>query len=149
MKLNIYTIRDKKAQIYMKPFFSMTNATAQHAVLMSMLSEPNGELKNFCADYVLYRIGTYDEVSAHIETHDTIHVQEVEDILLRYLEKKAREERERGQQEFAFKDNEQPQIKMGEELASDHPKLTGKGKAAVQAYADNNGKEPSKTLANV
>lgn len=135
MELNIYTIRDKKAELYNRPFYSNTDATACHSVLMTMLNDPKSEFKEFAADYILYRIGKYNETTAQIESYTPVHISEISDILSHYFEKKEAEERQRGQTQFDFANTEaKEQVKSADKLL---------GKAKVQAYADNNGKEPS------
>lgn len=73
MYQNIYSIRDKKSQIYMQPFFALTDAAAVHMVKRSMEAEPNGDMSCYPSDYALNRIGEYRPDTGFI-SQDDIHV---------------------------------------------------------------------------
>lgn len=66
MILNLYSIYDKKAKAYARPFFMQNDATATRAVLSSLEGTDLGMFPN---DYTLFCIGTFDDLNGHIESN--------------------------------------------------------------------------------
>jgi uncharacterized protein (DUF2344 family) len=74
-KLNIYSIRDKKAEAYMKPFFLPQDGLAIRAIKESLMEQ--NQLSMHAADFCLYRIGQFDEESGSIENCLPQYISEV------------------------------------------------------------------------
>jgi len=62
MDKNLYTIFDKKSEIYAPPFVELTDGTAVRMVT-DLLSTPNTPFAKYPTDYTLVRIGSYDELT--------------------------------------------------------------------------------------
>lgn len=65
MITNIYTIFDTKAGIYNKPFFLINDAVAERNA-RQLLTEPN-DIQTNPEDFVLFKLGTYDDSSAEFD----------------------------------------------------------------------------------
>ncbi len=80
MDKNLYTIYDKKSEIYAPPFVELTDGTAVRMVT-DLLSTSNTQFAKYPNDYTLVRIGSYDELTG-IPSHDypPITVMELSDI---------------------------------------------------------------------
>lgn len=79
MKLAIYSIRDNKAEAYLRPFFERTNDTAIRAVKTAMQTD-----FGYPEDYALYSIGIFDDNNGQLETWPPEHITNL--INLRDLE---------------------------------------------------------------
>lgn len=66
MKLNIYTVFDAKADVYMQPFFMPTEALALRA-MKDCLNDPNHTFTLYPEDFFLYILGIFDNVDGSIE----------------------------------------------------------------------------------
>lgn len=66
MKLNIYSLFDKKAATFHQPFYSTHDGVAQRMVAASA-ADVNSSLGQFPSDYSLYRIGTFDDQNAEVQ----------------------------------------------------------------------------------
>ena len=60
MDKNIYSIFDKKSEIYAPPFIELTDGTAIRAC-MDLLQNPNLPFGKYPEDYTLVKIGSWDE----------------------------------------------------------------------------------------
>lgn len=60
MKLNVYSLFDTKALNYNQPFFAHTDGAAVR-IVSDVANDTNTSIGRHPADYVLYRIGTYDD----------------------------------------------------------------------------------------
>ncbi|MDC3312184.1 hypothetical protein OAW28_06000 [Alphaproteobacteria bacterium] len=60
MDKNLYSIFDKKAEIYAPPFIELTDGTAIRAVT-DLLQRPELPFGKYPEDYTLARIGSWDE----------------------------------------------------------------------------------------
>ncbi|AXL15235.1 nonstructural protein [Microviridae sp.] len=63
MKTNMYTIYDNKAKVYNKPFYMLNNAVAERTAL-DLLADPNSELARHPEDFVMFFLGSYDDLKA-------------------------------------------------------------------------------------
>lgn len=74
MILNAYSIFDNKALVYHAPFFAHTDGSAAR-MISDTVNDPGTNLSRHPADYVLYRVGQFDDSSGAIVTQDPrIHV---------------------------------------------------------------------------
>lgn len=69
MDKNLYTIFDKKSEIYAAPFVELTDGTAIR-VVSELLSNTNSPFAKYPEDYTLVKIGSYDELTG-IPSGDT------------------------------------------------------------------------------
>lgn len=75
MKLNAYTIYDRKALQYHAPFFTHTDGSALRS-FADLANDHNTQIGRHPADYVLYRIGEYEDGSAVLIGHEPAHVSD-------------------------------------------------------------------------
>ena len=68
MGKNLYSIYDKKSDLYAPPFIELTDGTAIRAC-MDLLQNANMPFAKYPSDYTLMKIGSWDEV-AGIPTAD-------------------------------------------------------------------------------
>lgn len=66
MIINIYTIFDDKAKIYNKPFYMHNDAVALRA-LTDLADDPNTDVHKHPEDFVLFKLGTFDDVSGKFD----------------------------------------------------------------------------------
>lgn len=66
MILNAYCIYDLKACVYHPPFYFHTDAAAARA-LSDTVNDSSTNISRHPADYVLYRVGTFDDASGRLE----------------------------------------------------------------------------------
>jgi len=59
---NIYTIRDKKAGIYLMPFCCHSDGEAARQIDHIVNSEEKNQIADYPEDYDLYKIGYFDDV---------------------------------------------------------------------------------------
>ncbi|QCQ85097.1 nonstructural protein [Blackfly microvirus SF02] len=66
--MKIYTINDSKASFYMQPFYARQNGEAirTFAQAVNDTSNPNNLMARSPADYSLYEIGEFDELTGQI-----------------------------------------------------------------------------------
>lgn len=60
MKLKIYSIRDKKAEVYFTPMFLSNDAVAIR-MLRGELMSPTSNIAAFPEDYSLHKVGIFDD----------------------------------------------------------------------------------------
>lgn len=60
MKLNCYSIYDRKALQYHPPFFQSTDGAAVRS-FADLVNDAQSTISRHPADYVLYKVGTYDD----------------------------------------------------------------------------------------
>lgn len=70
MKLNVYTIKDIKAETFGNPFYSANDNTAKRS-LEQASKDPNTTISQYPEDFVLYKLGQWDDETATISTLDT------------------------------------------------------------------------------
>ncbi|WNK13454.1 MAG: nonstructural protein [Microvirus sp.] len=70
MKLNAYSIYDRKAQIYHPPYFA--HIEDDHApaikILTDVVSDANTSIGRHPDDFVLFHVGSYDDSRGYFET---------------------------------------------------------------------------------
>lgn len=62
MILNAYSLYDRKALQYHTPFFATADGSAVRSV-SDLVADPNTTVGRHPGDYVLYRVGAYDDAS--------------------------------------------------------------------------------------
>lgn len=72
MITNVFSIFDTKTGLYMQPFYMRTQGEAMRA-LMSVMQDVNHNFAKYPSDFVLFRLGTYDESSACFEMLNAPH----------------------------------------------------------------------------
>lgn len=81
--MNLYSIYDKKAECYLMPFFTETEAQAKRIVLNTALSDTESALNRFSQDFRLDKLAVLDT-----ETGKTVSniasVAEVQSLLIAY-----------------------------------------------------------------
>lgn len=60
MITNAYTIYDRKALHHHTPFFAVADGAAVRS-LMDLVNDPNTTIGRHPGDYVLYRVGSFDD----------------------------------------------------------------------------------------
>ena len=60
MRMNVYTIYDVAAGVYLRPFFHHSDGAATR-VFKDMVMDGEHDIGRHPEDYSLYRIGTYDD----------------------------------------------------------------------------------------
>lgn len=67
--MRIYAIYDSKAAYFQAPFYERNNATAIRAFMQA--AREKGPYNSFAADYTLFCIGEYDDLSGKITGRDS------------------------------------------------------------------------------
>lgn len=62
----VYSVRDLKAEAYLQPFFSTNNGTACRS-FMESVQKPESPFYKHPADFCLFHLGTFDDVSGKLE----------------------------------------------------------------------------------
>jgi len=70
MLINIYTVYDDKAEMYLAPFYFGTVGEALRAFGASV-NDPNHSFCKHSEDYTMFELGTYDNSNAKFETYLT------------------------------------------------------------------------------
>lgn len=60
MTLQVFAIRDTKAEAYLKPFFTPTKGLALRA-FVEVANDPKQDISRYAGDYHLFRIAEYDD----------------------------------------------------------------------------------------
>lgn len=66
MKVNMYVIHDKKAKFYNQPFYQLNDEVALRSAV-DLVSKPGTDIFNNPEDFTMFKIGEYDDATAHIE----------------------------------------------------------------------------------
>lgn len=69
MKQNVYSIYDMAAAIYMRPFFVQSDGQATR-LFGDLAMDAEGEIGKHPEDYVLYKIGSFNDHSGLIEPNN-------------------------------------------------------------------------------
>lgn len=78
--MQIFTIRDSKAQAYLQPFFAANVAVAQRYV-ETAANDPEHEFHVHAEDYHLYEIGSFSEEDGYVSSTDPVIVAKVIDLI--------------------------------------------------------------------
>jgi len=68
MKLKLFSIHDSKAAAFITPFFSPTTATALRS-FATAANDMQTDFYKYGGDYTLFELGTFDQETARLETH--------------------------------------------------------------------------------
>lgn len=84
--MNMYTIRDAKAEAYMQPFFAPTLGVAMR-YLTTAMANLDHEFRVNSGDYALYEIGVFDEETGRVvcDSPEPKHVRDLT-TLLRFVQ---------------------------------------------------------------
>ena len=69
MVINIYVIYDKAANVYNKPFYLHNDAIAERTA-RELLTGQDSTIRTTPSDFIMFRIGTYDDENCGISTHE-------------------------------------------------------------------------------
>lgn len=67
MKVQIFTMYDKKMQIHHNPVYSVNRGTMMRQVQDTLQRNPDTLMARFPVDYELYLIGEFDDIKGKIE----------------------------------------------------------------------------------
>lgn len=70
MKLQVYSIRDAKGEVYNTPFFQKTHGEAERN-FRELVKDEKSMVAKYPEDFDLYHLGTYDDQSGTFQTLDT------------------------------------------------------------------------------
>lgn len=73
MKVNMYVIFDTKAKFYNKPFYLQNDNVALRA-FTDLANDETTDVFKHPTDFQLYKVGTYDDVTATIVSNPPIHM---------------------------------------------------------------------------
>jgi len=73
MKLNVYSVRDSKADTYNKPFCVSTHGEAIRS-FHAACKQSGSMLNENPEDFNLYHIGTFDQATGELETVAPLHM---------------------------------------------------------------------------
>ena len=80
--MNIYGIRDLKAEAYMTPFFARTHGEAIRMV-QNAVNDPQSGFHKHSEDYILYMLGQFDDQTGHIDGEMVpVHVEDLHSLKL-------------------------------------------------------------------
>lgn len=68
MKLNLYSIFDKKARTYNTPFYLLNDEIAKRTAL-DLVKDHTTTIAKHPQDFILFRIGEFDDQTGHVQ-HD-------------------------------------------------------------------------------
>lgn len=71
MILNAYSLFDRKGMMFHAPFFSVSDGAAVRSC-SDLVQEPNTTVARHPGDYVLYRIGAFDDSKGHLLPLDPV-----------------------------------------------------------------------------
>lgn len=70
MQLKVFAIRDEKLGAYLTPFYNPARGAAIRAIT-DEISNPQSPVSKHPADYVLFELGTYDDLTAKFELYES------------------------------------------------------------------------------
>lgn len=70
MQLNVYSIRDAKAEYFATPFFQATHGLAERQ-FTDLVNNEKSQVYKYPQDFDLYHLGTYDDSTGKIFPLDT------------------------------------------------------------------------------
>lgn len=71
MRMNVYTVRDSQSEAAMRPVFFERDAVAIRSFKLSV-TNADDPMANAPDDYILYRIGEYDDETMLIKGYDPV-----------------------------------------------------------------------------
>jgi hypothetical protein len=80
MVRNVYTVKDKATGMLMNPFVEINDATAVR-VMVDLMKRPEPHpYKDHAGDFLLVKLGTFDDVRGIIGQEDVKDIMEIRDI---------------------------------------------------------------------
>lgn len=70
MILNVYSVRDSKADTFSPPFFNATHGIAERN-FQNLVNDPQSQVNRYPTDFDLYYLGKYDDNTGKFESLDT------------------------------------------------------------------------------
>lgn len=80
MVRNVYTVKDKATGMLMNPFVEINDATAVRAMVDLMKRPEPHPYKEHAGDFLLVKLGTFDDVRGIIGEEDVKDIMEIRDI---------------------------------------------------------------------
>lgn len=80
MVRNVYTVKDKATGMLMNPFVEINDATAVRAMVDLMKRPEAHPYKDHAGDFLLVKLGTFDDVKGIIGEDDVKDIMEIRDI---------------------------------------------------------------------
>lgn len=75
MEMRIFSIFDKKTNVYGRPFFAVNNGSAIRSISDEM-ERPESALGRHPSDYCICSLGSYDDLSGSIDPENVVVVME-------------------------------------------------------------------------
>lgn len=69
MIMNVYSVYDNAAEAYLQPFFTNTKGTAIRS-WTELVNDKEHQFGKYPSDYVLFELGTYDDTTGALVSHD-------------------------------------------------------------------------------
>lgn len=70
MKLQVYSVRDAKGEVFNTPFFQKTHGEAERS-FRQLVTDEKSMVNKYPEDFDLYHLGTYDDQLGTIQSLDT------------------------------------------------------------------------------
>lgn len=80
MDKNVYTVKDKATGMLMTPFVEINDATAVRAMVDLMKRPEPHPYKDHAGDFMLVKLGTFDDVRGIIGEENIKEIMEIKDI---------------------------------------------------------------------
>lgn len=82
MKVNMYSVFDRKGNLFNQPFFAVNDVMAARTLYMREKVD-KGQLSEFPEDFLLVRVGAFDHITGDVENldHKFVPVDEIRNIL--------------------------------------------------------------------
>lgn len=82
MKVNMYSVFDRKGNMFNQPFFAVNDVMASRTVYMREKVEP-GQLSEFPEDFMLVRVGSFDHTTGDVDglDHKFVAIDEIRNII--------------------------------------------------------------------
>lgn len=85
-KMKVFSVRDEKTGVYMRPFFELHIASALRS-WTEACNEPTSPFCKFPEDFTLYEVGSFDDLEGHLEALKVPHkVSTASEVLKRPVE---------------------------------------------------------------
>lgn len=75
MRLGIYSVFDRKAAVFARPFTAPNDAMAMRSFLAAK-QDPTTEIHKFPEDFSIHRLGDFDDDTGHIQSQPPVALTE-------------------------------------------------------------------------
>lgn len=72
MIMQIYTVYDNKTEVFMRPWYALTDGEAMR-IFTDAVADPQSPYSKHPLDFTLYHIGSFNDHGATFEGRDPIH----------------------------------------------------------------------------